>query len=131
MDPDTIEITGEADVLNEITEITISGSALDLSKLTSSLTTTVDLNTYLPSGAKVADSNAAQATVKVNVSGDETKTYRVPTANLTIKNLEDGSKAVFDATTVEVKITGKAIGSGRPCRREYHRVGGCQWSGSR
>lgn len=49
-----------------------------------------------------------QATVKVNVSGDETKTYRVPTANLTIKNLEDGSKAVFDATTVEVKITGKA-----------------------
>ena len=108
VDPDTIEITGEADVLNEITEITISGSALDLSKLTSSLTTTVDLNTYLPSGAKVADSNAAQATVKVNVSGDETKTYRVPTANLTIKNLEDGSKAVFDATTVEVKITGKA-----------------------
>ncbi len=56
------------------------------------MTTTVDLNTYLPSGVKIADSNQTQATVKVTVSGDETKTYRVPTANLTIRNLADGSK---------------------------------------
>ena len=108
VDPETVQIIGEADVLNEITEITISGSALDLSKITANMTTTVDLNTYLPSGVKIADSNQTQATVKVTVSGDETKTYRVPTANLTIRNLADGSKATFETTTVDVKITGKA-----------------------
>ncbi len=108
VDPETVQITGEADVLNEITEITINGSALDLSKITANMTTTVDLNTYLPSGVKIADSNQTQATVKVTVSGDETKTYRVPTANLTIRNLADGSKATFETTTVDVKITGKA-----------------------
>ena len=76
VDPETVQIIGEADVLNEITEITISGSALDLSKITANMTTTVDLNTYLPSGVKIADSNQTQATVKVTVSGDETKTYQ-------------------------------------------------------
>ncbi len=108
VDPDSIEIVGEADVLNEITEITISGSAFDLSKITSSLTTTVDLSTYLPSGAKLADGSTSQATIKINISEDETKTFHVPTANLTVKNLADGSKAAFDAVTVDVKISGKA-----------------------
>ena len=108
VNPDSVEIVGEADILNEITEITISGSAFDLSKITSSMTTTVDLSTYLPSGVKLADGSTSQATIKINVSEDETKTYHVPTANLTVKNLADGSKATFDAATVDIKISGKA-----------------------
>ena len=95
-------------LLNEITEIEISGAAVDLSKITATMTTTVDLNTYLPEGVKVADSNDAQATIKINLSGEETKSFHVSTANLTIRNLADGKTVSFDSMTVDVKISGNA-----------------------
>ena len=108
MDPQTVRIAGDRDVLNEITEIEISGAAVDLSKITATMTTTVDLNTYLPEGVKVADSNDAQATIKINLSGEETKSFHVSTANLTIRNLADGKTVSFDSMTVDVKISGNA-----------------------
>lgn len=108
VDPQTVRISGDRDVLNEITEIEISGAAVDLSKITATMTTTVDLNTYLPEGVKVADSNDAQATIKINLSGEETKRFHVSTANLTIRNLADGKTVSFDSMTVDVKISGNA-----------------------
>ena len=56
----------------------------------------------------MADSNDAQATIKINLSGEETKRFHVSTANLTIRNLADGKTVSFDSMTVDVKISGNA-----------------------
>ncbi len=105
VNPSTVDITGNADVINEITEIVVDDNVVNLSRVTENFTTTVDLNSYLPDGVKI-DGDSAQATITVTVASAQTTTINVPTANLTIRNLPSGYKASFLQTTVAVKISG-------------------------
>ena len=69
-------------------------------------TTTVDLNTYLPEGVKVASGESSQAEIVIKVSGDTTHNFEVSTANITVRNLSDGLAAEFDDAKVTVQIKG-------------------------
>lgn len=108
VDPSEVMITGSAETLNDITQVTISGSAFNLSNMTSTLRTTIDLRSYLPTGVGLADGVDTQVSVTIPVSGTETQSYRVDTDNLSVHNLADGLTVNFDASSVQVQITGDA-----------------------
>lgn len=103
--PSHVTIKGPGELINQITDITIPASVIDLSRITESMTTTVDITSYLPEGVLLADGSKAQVTVSVTLAGRQTKKYKIKTANLTARNVSDGCSAVFEDETVEVDIT--------------------------
>ncbi len=104
--PETIAIKGDGERINEISSITIPSSVVDLSTITEDFNTTVDITSYLPDDVSLVDSTKAQVTVKVSLASKVSKTYNVPTANLTVKNLDSTQKVTFSDSTVAVTITG-------------------------
>lgn len=104
--PDSVKVKGEASILNTINTITIPGEVLDLTGATENIKKTVDISTYLPEGISLVNTEDAKITVTVNIDESETRTYDMPTANITVNNIPDNYKIQFAATTVKLSITG-------------------------
>lgn len=106
VEPEKVMIVGSAEALNEISAIVIPKNVVDLSKIQSSTTTTVDLNEYLPEGVKIVEGNSAQAEIIIKVSEDTEKNFEVPTENITVRNLSEGLQAAFEKQKITVKVSG-------------------------
>lgn len=104
-DPAAVEIKGASEYVNQVTEITIPPSVIDLSRITESRTTTVDITSYLPEGVSLVDSSKAKITVSVKLAGRQTKSYKIKTSNIAVRNLQEGYRAAFEKDTIEVEIT--------------------------
>lgn len=104
--PSQLSVQGEADVLNKLTGITIPGSVIDLSGVTDSLDTTVDITSYLPAGVQLLDSTKSQVGIKINVEKSTSKMISVPTANLTVSGLTSGLEAKFTSDKFGINVKG-------------------------
>lgn len=104
--PDKVDIMGSPEVINGVTSILIPADVIDLSTVTTSVDTTVDIRTYLPEGVSLVDSAAAQISVKISLDEVSEQTISVPTANLTIQNLGPEYTAEFTNANIMVKLTG-------------------------
>lgn len=104
--PSTVELIGESEVLNEITAIVIPSTIIDLSQITDSLVTTVDLTSYLPEGVSLANRSHSQIQIEVTISSNETRNYNVSTSNISVRNLASGRHVRFKTDTVSVSISG-------------------------
>ncbi len=105
VNPSKVSIMGSADKLNDITVITIPGSAVNLSEIQQSTTTTVDLNAYLPEGVSVASGESSQVEISIRVSGDSAQKFVVPTANIAVRNLAGGLQAEFADKNVTIEVS--------------------------
>lgn len=104
--PQSVAVKGTGDALNSITGITIPGSVVNLSTITSDFTTTVDITSYLPDGVSLVDTDNSQVTISVKLQAKKTESFSIPTANLTVSNLPDSLSVSFPASTVTAEITG-------------------------
>ncbi|MCR5415199.1 MAG: hypothetical protein K6E79_00200 [Pseudobutyrivibrio sp.] len=105
-DPASVMIKGEDSALNDVSTITIPESVINLSNITGSFVTTVDISSYLPEGVTLADKNASKVTITVTMSGDTKSTITIPSGNIEFNNLDEGLAATLDATDVTVNIFG-------------------------
>lgn len=105
-DPAEVSITGDASVLNSVSEITIPGSVTDLSRITADWNTTVDISEYLPEGVSLADTSQSKVTVSVTLQSDRTETIEVPISNLMVRNLASGLSSAFQGTSIAVTLSG-------------------------
>ena len=106
-DPEKIAIKGDASILNDITEITIPSSVINLSTITSDMSTTVDITSYLPDGVTLQDSvENTQVTIAVTLEKEVSQSISVSTGNLTIRNLSKGLKGTFDDSSISVTVSG-------------------------
>ncbi len=103
-EPAFVVIKGESRALNRVSEIEVPGSVVNLSNKTGNFETTVDINQYLPVGVTVLNAADATVKIKVDITNKTTKTFKIPTDNLTINNLAYGLKGKFDDSTVDVDI---------------------------
>ena len=103
-DPAFVTIKGESRDLNRVSEIEVPGSVINLSNINSDFETTVDINQYLPVNVTVLNAEDATVKIKVKISNKTTKTFKIPTANLTINNLANRLVGEFDDDLVEVEI---------------------------
>ena len=106
-DPEEITIVGEASQVNDITEIKIPGTVINLDQVTNDLNTTVDISAYLPGGVSLLDSSASQVKISLKLKEDMSRTFDVPAENISVEHLRDGLVYSLDADKVTVEITGE------------------------
>ena len=69
-DPSTVTIVGSSSILNDITDITIPSTVVDLSTITEDFETTVDITRYLPDGVSLLNSKEGTVKIQVEVDGE-------------------------------------------------------------
>ncbi len=94
-DPDKIWIKGTSNVLNPIVSVDIPANVLNISGAVEDITTTVDITEYLPEGVELVDNNQASVTVTVMVKEYITRSFSVPSANITAEGLGDEYELSF------------------------------------
>lgn len=107
--PETVKIKGVSAVLNTINSISVPKEVLDLTDADGDIEKEVDISAYLPEGATLVDNGQAKVSVKVNIEKHEKRTFKVPTANITVSHLASGYSAEFLDETVEVELEGLAL----------------------
>lgn len=103
-DQETVRVRGTTSALNKLKTIDIPASLLDVSGISESFTTTIDITEYLPEGIVLVDSKQAVIKVSVNVEAYKTQTFDVPTANITVEGLAEDSEIAYDSSTVKVTV---------------------------
>lgn len=110
VEPSVVVVTGRSSVLNSLSYITIPSDAVDISRATSDVTETINLNTILPEGISIVDEGFdGNVKVKVSVVANDRKIIEVPLSNITVANVPEGYKAtiVDIGATVSVEVQGK------------------------
>ena len=103
VEPQQIDVAGSKEDLAEIEEIDIPAEELEVSGLTERMEETVDVTPYLPPNITLADENAGNVVVTINVGQPGTQTYEVSTASITVNNLAEGLDISY-GTTVDLAI---------------------------
>lgn len=103
-DPANIVIKGEAGILNDITAVTIPPTVITLNDISQTMTTTVDITSYLPEGVSLLDNSQAKVKITVKLAEVTSHSYNIPTTNLSVRNLGPGLTASFDESTVKVEV---------------------------
>ena len=105
-DPSSVMIIGEASALNDVSNITIPESVINLSNLTGSFTTTVDISSYLPTGVTLSEGTSPKVAIYVTMEGETASTINVPSSNIELRNVNHGFAAALDADEVSVNVFG-------------------------
>lgn len=104
--PPEVAIMGESDKLNDVTEITIPGSVISLDNLTTDLSTTVDINLYLPDGVVLKDKSNASVKIEVKLMEKAEKVISLPAEKITLSGKSEDYEYAFDAESVDVTVHG-------------------------
>ncbi len=105
-DPSSVIIIGETNVLNDVSNITIPETVINLSNLTGSFTTSVDISSYLPEGVILEEGTSSKVAIYVTMSGETSSTVTVPTKNITLTNVPQGLAAAIDSESIDVNVFG-------------------------
>ncbi|QDW73643.1 hypothetical protein FND36_06095 [Lachnospiraceae bacterium KGMB03038] len=106
-EPEEIQISGSKDALDDISEINIPASALELSGLTKRTEQVVDISGYTPDNVSLADENAGSVAVTISVEKDGTRVFDVTPSSVIVNNLSEDLVLNYDqAEALEVHIRG-------------------------
>ena len=106
-DPSSVMIIGEPSALNEVSNITIPETVINLSNLTGSFTTSVDISSYLPDGVTLAEGTSSKVAIYVTMANETASTINVPAGNIALREIPEGLAVSLDAESVTVDIFGK------------------------
>lgn len=101
-----VRLTGAPEVLDNLEVIDIDASQLSIEGVTNSFDVTIDLEDYLPEGVSLAEGEPSTVKVSVTIVGQETRSFAVPTANITVTNLPEDMELSFAEETITVKLRG-------------------------
>lgn len=101
-EPKTVEIAAPDDKLETITELRLDD--LDVSGKEESMEQTITLdNTALPNGV-IFPSNTVDIVARAVIEKKVTREVRIIAADITVKGLEEGQKAVFDQKSYVIHV---------------------------
>jgi hypothetical protein len=96
--PETVTIAGKKSVLDQITKINVTDTALSVADKTENMTTIINIKKYLPSGTQFADSKYnGNVSVTVGIEPIVTRELEIPARNFAAGNKPEG----FDVTLKE------------------------------
>lgn len=106
-EPEEIHISGEKEVLNDITAIQIPGDALQVSGVSEKTEKIVDITPYIPENVSLADENAGTIVVSIIVEKNGTKSFEMPLGSISVNNLSGDLKLTYNATeNMQIQIRG-------------------------
>ena len=104
----SLVLQGEPEVMEALSEIVVSGKALDVTGKTEDLTVTVDLGNYLPEGVSLVEDSPKKrlSDVAIEIQGRQTADFGLLAENIELKNVLNGMQAVLRDTMVTVTLQG-------------------------
>lgn len=107
--PQSIQVAGKKEDLEELDKITIPGEALNIENLSEKKQVVVDITEYLPENIRLLDENAKSIVVTVTVEKAGTKLFSVPVGTIAVQNPPLGYKVSFGKVEdIELEIEGPA-----------------------
>lgn len=106
-EPETVQICGKSDIVDEVEKIEIPSSVLDVSGISESIEKTVDITPYLPDGISLVDENTANIKVTALIEQDGTRTINFLVSSIKIKNLAENLQVSYEP---DAEITLKFVG---------------------
>ena len=106
VEPKSVEVAGNPEVLRDIMELIIDKKALEKSEITASEEVIVDIKEYLPDGVSLVDVDAASVVVRIIMEKAGTKSLRLPTGSITILNAPKELQLVYESLEVELTFSG-------------------------
>jgi len=108
VEPSYIMVAGMAAVLQDITEIEIPFSALEVVGEVGTIERVIDVREHLPEGISLVDENANIVLVSITVDELGTRTIELPVDAISINFLADNLTVSFeDIETIELTFTGE------------------------
>ena len=105
-EPERITVIGPSSVLNDLTEVVVPSSVIDLTTISKNFETTVDISAYLPQGVSLLNQKQSSIKIRVEILERVKKTFEIPAANFTFTNVEPGMKATLQEQRLSVEISG-------------------------
>lgn len=106
-EPEKIQISGDGDALNKISEIKVPAEALQLPDLTERTEQVVDISSYIPDDVSLADENAGSVAVIISVEKDGTKVFDVMPSAVIVNDLAEDLVLTYDQTeALEIHVRG-------------------------
>lgn len=102
--PSTVEVKGEASLLNTMNTITIPAEVIDLTDADGNIEKTIDITSYLPEDVTLVDSSQSKVDIVAQVEKRETENFEIPVDNITVKNLSSKYKAQFVDDTITLSV---------------------------
>ena len=106
VEPQTVEVAGNPDILRGMSEITIDKKALEKTEMTESEEVIVNIKEYMPEGISLVDADAASVVVRILLEKAGTKTLRLPTGSITVLNASEKLQLAYEALEVELTFSG-------------------------
>lgn len=106
VEPQTVEVAGEQDILRKMTAIEVDKKALEKTDMTESEEVIVDIREYMPEGITLVDADAASVVVRILLEKAGTKTLRLPTGSITVLNASEKLQLKYDTLEVELTFSG-------------------------
>ena len=107
VEPQTIEIAGKAEVLNNVTQIDVNADALKREGITANEEVVVDIASYLPDGVSLADEAAGSIVVRILMEKAGTKTLALPVRSVKVNNASEEFEISYDGEqTVSLQFSG-------------------------
>ncbi len=104
--PSTILVKGSSRALNSVTKINVPAEVIDVSGLSASIQTTVDITQYLPDGITLVDAASAIIDVDVDIEKYEARIYNIAASRIQIEGLAENEEISFEDATIAVTIGG-------------------------
>ena len=90
-DPETVTVAGRAAALEQLSSIEIPDTELDVTGAEETVTATVDIRDYLPTGVSLADSSFdGKVTLTASIAAVRKKTITVDGSSVQLLNVPDG-----------------------------------------
>lgn len=106
-EPQKIQVCGTKEDLDNLDELDIPASELNIGGATEKLEKTIDILPYLPQGIQLVDKTANNVVVTVMIEQEGARTIEFPLESIQIKNLQDDLKVSFTTDAdIELKFKG-------------------------
>lgn len=105
--PQKVMIAGLKTDLSKVNRITIPGDVINLDGATEDINTSIDIQHYLPTGIKLYDTSNSKITIVANIEGLITKSFKLGTSKIEMRNLPNGYQASFvSSSDITFRLTG-------------------------
>jgi YbbR domain-containing protein len=103
-DPAKVKVQGPQSVLKDMSSLTISGDALDVSDRYESFSKSLSIRSYLPEDLDLADGEEDEVKVTVTIEPYQERTISFNTDDITVTGLGSGLTAEFTDSDVSLKL---------------------------
>ncbi len=103
-EPESVQICGKSDVIDEIDQITIPSSAISIDGASSSVEQTVNVAAYLPDGVSLVDEGTGNITITAVIEQEGTRTIELLVSSIIINNLSEDLQISYESDA-EISLT--------------------------